>query len=186
MIDSFYRADLAPRTELSRISSLPLFAKLITRQDAANSSSSFYQTAAQLSNFPLRNFIGLFLQAPRFIELYDVSIEYSIIFKGRNKRVSSGLFWNFSSFLRDKIARQACNISRSIIYAITRDFKLPMILSWRIKFLQSYVSTVVLLAAKLLNLAVGFPVPLSSLSSFHPHFLRGETIIGRPPTKHFH
>lgn len=68
MIDSFYRADLPLRAELSRISSLPLFAKLITRQDAANSPPPILHVKQTLSTleFCSVNFVHLFLQLPRF------------------------------------------------------------------------------------------------------------------------
>lgn len=100
VIDSFYRADLPLRTELSRISSLPLFAKLITRQDAANSTSlqSFIQTDALNSGILLCEFHhDLFLQFPRF--------EGYMIQNNDNFKIKSvlGLF-GFSNFSND--ARQ--------------------------------------------------------------------------------
>lgn len=100
VIDSFYRADLPLRTELSRISSLPLFAKLITRQDAANSTSqSFIQTDALNSGILLCEFHhDLFLQFPRFEG-------YMIQNNDDNFKIKSvlGLF-DFSNFSND--ARQ--------------------------------------------------------------------------------
>lgn len=103
MIDSFYRADLPLRTELSRISSLPLFAKLITRQDAANSTSlqSSIQTDALNSGILLCEFHhDLFLQFPRF-EGYIFVVQNN----DDNFKIKSvlGLF-GFSNFSND--ARQ--------------------------------------------------------------------------------